>query len=171
MLNELEWSEADASASVVVHGGYTCEKLACNPAAPSIMGLAAANATGTENGDGGEGQRLYVLPTLGIRKFSLHEDVAYTLMCFVILLPAVAACISALTRCIARLVCMRDAPCCHKLLMLMTGVPAAFLCQRAAGLFLRHRALMFVAPAIVLLLQVRLLTSWLSNTKCAARVT
>jgi len=136
VLNELEWSEADASASVVVHGGYTCENLACNPAAPSIMGIAAANATGTETGDFLGGGRLYVLPTLGIRKFSLHEDVAYTLMSFVILLPAVAACIT-------------------------------FLCQRAAGLFLRHRALMFVAPAIVLLLQVRLLTSWLSNTNQA----
>ena len=42
-----------------------------------------------------------------------------------------------------------------------------FLCHGAASLFLRHRALLLMAPLLIMLLQIWLLTSWLSSAEAS----
>ena len=49
---------------------------------------------GGEVGGGGGGGRLYVLPTLGVRRYTLHEDLQYVALTLTMVLPALAACAS-----------------------------------------------------------------------------
>ena len=78
------------SQAVAVQGGDNiCERFACH------LGR-SSNSDGDGDGDRLDGeQSLYMLPKLGVHKFSLHEDITYMFLSIVILLPAVVACIGA----------------------------------------------------------------------------
>jgi hypothetical protein len=64
-----------------------------------VLSSASSSSRGGGGSGGREGAagRLYVLPNLGVRSYTLHEDLQYLALTLVMLLPTLAACISFLS--------------------------------------------------------------------------
>ena len=98
---------AEAAAMVALpdeEAHRRCERLGCggqhvafSDSSLIITGVGSPTSTGNAAASGGVGKRLYVLPRLSVRRYTLHEDFQYVLLTLTMLLPALAASISFLS--------------------------------------------------------------------------